>query len=139
MEYFFNKNLLYMDGEETCFYEIGRPNGVVKRELEGVEAPAAVDNEELRKEVMEVLMEIQALKGSIDVMAERSSAQNDRMSNAVRLMKKMAKWLEKKFSLTQKKISPGPSNLTTQPGQGSSSVQKPTSVSRPVAPLSVRK
>ena len=61
------------------------------------------------------------------------------MTEAVKIMKRMAEWLEKKFPQTQKKLPLGPGNLTIHPGQGSSSVQKPASVSKPVAPLSVKK
>ena len=100
------------------------------------------DMEELRKEmaVMKeelggVKKELQEIKGSLDVLAERSSAQNDRMADGVRIMKKIAEWLEEKFFQTQQKLPPGHSKVVKQPGQGSSSLQKLPPPSKPlVAP-----
>ena len=37
MEYFFNKGLLHMEGQELCFYNIGANVDKVKREPELVE------------------------------------------------------------------------------------------------------
>ena len=56
VEYFFNKNLLYMDGEETYFYKIGQIDATMKKG--GVEVPAAADSEELRRELLEVRKDI---------------------------------------------------------------------------------
>ena len=81
-------------------------------------------------------MELQAIKESTDVLANRSSTQNERMTDAVTLMKKMAEWLEQKFSQTQQRLPPGPGNAARQPGQGSSSLQQLPPPSKPlVAPL----
>ena len=86
-----------------------------------------------------VRLEIQAIKGSIDVLAERSSAQNDRMADAVRLMKKMAEWLEEKFSQTQQRLPPGFGSAARQPGQGNSSLQRPPPTSKSVVAMSASK
>ena len=50
-------------------------------------------------------------------------------------MKKMAEWLEEKFSQTQQRLPPRPGNAARQPGQGNSSLQHPPPPSKPlVAP-----
>ena len=48
LEYFFNKGLLYMEGQEVCFYNVGAVVEKVKREPE--EDVVSADVEELRKE-----------------------------------------------------------------------------------------
>ena len=123
LEYFFNKGLLYMEGQEVYFFNKG---------LLYIEAVVSADVEELRKEMAVMReelggarMELQAIKGSIDILAERSSAQNERMFDAVKLMKRMAEWLEGNFSQTQQRLPPGPGNAARQPGQVSSSLQRP--------------
>ena len=72
----------------------------VKREPKLVEDVVTVDVAELRKEMAEVREEIegvkkalQEMKGSLDTLAGRSSAQNERMTDAVKLMKRMTEWL----------------------------------------------
>ena len=114
----------------------------VKCESDLMEEVATVDVEELRKKMVVMREEIggvkkvlREIKGSLDVLAERSSAQNDRMADAVKIMKKMAKWLEEKFPQTQQKLPSGPSKVIRQPGQGSSSQQQLPPQSKPlVAP-----
>ena len=110
LEYFFNKGLLFMKGQDVCFYNVGAAveKGVVGVKMEPEEEVVSADVEELRKEVAAMReelggarMELQAIKESIDVLANRSLAQNERMTDAVKLMKKMTEWLEHKFSQNQ--------------------------------------
>ena len=130
LEYFFNKGLLFMEGQDVCFYNMGAVVDKVRREPE--ESVVSADVENLRKEMAVIReelggarLELQAIKGSIDILAERSSAQNERMSDAVRLMQRMAEWLEGNFSQTQQRLPPGPGNAARQPGHGSSSLYRP--------------
>ena len=93
-----------------------------------------VDVTELRKEVAEVRGDIgevkkvlQDIKGSLNTLAGRSSAQNERMTEAVKLMQRMAVWLGEMFPHIKEKQQPGP---------GSSSQQQPPPPSKPsVTPL----
>ena len=102
------------------------------------------DVEELRKE-MDVMREelggvrkeLQGIKGSLNVLAERSSAQNERMTDAVKLMKRMAEWLEEKLSQTQQRQPLRPGTAVKHPGQGSSSLQQLPSASKPLVASSV--
>ena len=114
----------------------------VKCESDLMEEVATVDVEELRKKMVVMREEIggvkkvlREIKGSLDVLAERSSAQNDRMADAVKIMKKMAKWLEEKFPQTQQKLPSGSSKTVRQLGQGSSSEQQLPPPSKPLVAL----
>ena len=87
--------------------------------------------EELRKEVVAIREELggargelRAIKESMDVLANRSSAQNERTTDAVNLMKKMAEWLGETLSQTQQRQPLRPGTAVRQPGQGSSSHQQ---------------
>lgn len=120
VEYFFNKGLLYMHGKEVFFYEVWT---LVKSEQDGVEVVDSVDYEEMKKEMGEMRRElggvrekINALRGSITDLVGKSSVQSDRMADAVKIMMRLADWLDTKFSQTQKKLPPGPIGVITQPG-----------------------
>ena len=78
----------------------------------------------MREEIGGVKKELQEIKGSLDALAEWSSAQNDRMTDAVKIMKRMAEWLGEVFPQTQQKLPSGPSKMVRQPGLGSSSQQR---------------
>ena len=69
----------------------------------------------------------------------KSSEQNERIAEAVELMMKMSKWVEKTLSLTQQKVLPGSSSEVKQPGQGSSSIQRPPPSLKPVVTPSASK
>ena len=118
----------------------------MKKELDGVKVPADVDKEdlmremkEIRQDIGEVRMEIQELKGSITGLKEYVAKQNERITEAVQIMMRLADWLNTKFPQTLQKLPPRPSSVTKPPGQGSSSLRRPPSVPKPVATLSVRK
>ena len=121
-----------------CFYNVGAVVDKVKKEPE--EEVASTDVEELRKEVTAMReelggarVELRAIKKSIDVLANRSSAQNEMMTDAVKSMKRIVEWLEETLSQTQQRqpLRPG-----TAVRQGSSSHQQLPLQSKPlVAPL----
>ena len=79
----------------------------------------------IRKELSGNREEVKTLRGNIADLAVKSAKQNERMTEAVELVMKMLKWLEKTLPLTQSKVLPGSSSEVKQPGQGSSSVQGP--------------
>ena len=121
MEYFFNKGLLHMEGKELCFYNIGANVDKVKREPELVEDVVNEDVTELRKEmavvrgdIWEVKKALQEIKGSLDTLAGRSSAQNEWMTDAVKLMKRMAEWLGEMFPKIKQKRQPSPGSSSLQ-------------------------
>ena len=121
MEYFFNKGLLHMEGTELCFYNIGANVDKVKREPELVEDVVNADVAELRKEMAvvrenidEVKEVLQEIKGSLNTLAGRSTAQNERMTEAVKLMQKMAVWLGEVFPQLNEKRQPGPGSSSQQ-------------------------
>ena len=138
VEYFFNKGLLQAHGKQTFFYTVGEK---VKAETEKVaEAMPSEEVEELRKDVQDVRKEMQVmrkeriereprevktLRGNIADLAVKSAKQNERMTEAVELVMKMLKWLEKTLPLTQSKVTPGSSSDVKQPVQSSPSVQQP--------------
>ena len=67
-----------------------------------------MDVAEQRKEMAVMIEEmggvkkqLQEIKGSLDALAEWSSAQNDRMTDAVKIMKRMEEWLGEVLPQTQ--------------------------------------
>ena len=110
-----------MEGTELCFYNIGANVDKVKREPELVEDVVNADVAELRKEMAvvrgsigEVKEVLQEIKGSLNTLAGRSTAQNERMTEAVKLMQKMAVWLGEVFPQLKEKRQPGPGSSSQQ-------------------------
>ena len=62
MDYFFNKGLLYIEGEEVCFYDLGANVDKVKREPDLVEGVMTADVAELRKEMVVMREELGGVK-----------------------------------------------------------------------------
>ena len=113
--------------------------GVAGMKLEPEEEVVSADVGELRMEIVVMReelggarMELQAIKESIDVLANRSSAKNERMTDAVKLMKRMVKWLKEKLSQTQQRQPLIPGTAVKQPGQGSPSLQQLPPPSKPL-------
>ena len=119
----------------------------VRKEMQVMRKEMVKDLGGMRKELSGNREEVKTLRGNIADLAVKSSKQNERIAEAVELMMKMSKWVEKTLSLTQQNVLPGSSSEVKQPGQGSSSIQrlphplKPvvTSASKPVLTPSTSK
>ena len=57
---------------------------------------------------------LQEIKGSLNTLAGRSTAQNERMTEAVKLMQKMAVWLGEVFPQLKEKRQPSPGSSSQQ-------------------------
>ena len=111
----------------------------VKKEMQVMWKEMVRELEGIRKELSGSREEVKTLRGNIADLAVKSAKQNERMTEAVELIMKMLKWLEKTLPLTQSKMLPGSSSEVKQTGQGSSSVQRPPHPLKQVVTPSVSK